>query len=47
MTDVLWPIIDLEILDASGADKVHVLIANYKHYMCVCVCVCLIMVANL
>jgi hypothetical protein len=34
-----------EILDASGAHKVHVLIVNYKRYMCVCVC--LIMVANL
>jgi hypothetical protein len=34
----------MEILDASGADKVHVLIANYKRY--VCVFVCLVMVAN-
>jgi hypothetical protein len=27
----------MEILDASGAHKVHVLIANYKRYVCVCV----------
>jgi len=38
MTDVLWPRIFMEILDASGAlYKVHVLIANYKRYVCVCV----------
>ena len=39
MTDV-WPIIFEEILDASGAHKVHVLIVNYKRHVCVCVCVC-------
>ena len=27
----------MEILDVSGAHKVHVLIANYKRYVCVCV----------
>ena len=37
MTDVLWPRMVMEILDASGAHKVHVLIANYKRYVCVCV----------
>jgi hypothetical protein len=44
MTDV-WSRMFEEILDAWGAHKVHVLIVNYKRY--VCVCVCLIMVANL
>jgi hypothetical protein len=36
MTDV-WPRMFEEILDASGAHKVHVLIVNYKRYVCVCV----------
>jgi hypothetical protein len=36
MMDV-WPSIFEEILDASGAHQVHVLIANYKRYVYVCV----------
>ena len=31
--------------DASSAHKMHVLIANYKRYVCVCVCVHLIIVS--
>ena len=29
-----------EIFDASSAHKMHVLIVNYKRYVCVCVCAC-------
>ena len=29
-----------ESFDASRAHTMHVLIANYKRYVCVCVCVC-------
>jgi hypothetical protein len=36
MADV-WPRMFEEILDASGAHKVHVLIVNNKPYVCVCV----------
>ena len=46
MTDVR-PSIFEKMLDASGAHRVHVLIANYKRYIYVCVCVFLIMVVNL
>ena len=39
MMDV-WSRMFEEILDASGAHKVHVLIVNYKRHVCVCVYVC-------